>query len=83
MRYITRTIKTTLAITKCVDTETMDIVDKTFTLGNTPAEKVARVINKMLDGTTMKLVKIVDITTDTAKYKISEEVFIENAEVVE
>ena len=83
MRYITRTIKTTIVITKCVDSETMEIVDKTFSLGRLPEEKVARAINKLLENSTLKLVKIVETTTDEAKYKMSEETFIENAEVVD
>lgn len=78
-----RTIKSTIAICKCVDMETMDIVDKTFVLGNVPEKKIARTVNKVLKDTNLKLVKIVDTTSETVKYKMSDETFIANAERVE
>ena len=83
MRYITRTIKSSIVVTKCVDVETMEVTDQTFTITATPEEKIPRVINKMLDNSSLKLVKIIDVSTETNKYKMSEEDFIFNATVVD
>ena len=83
MRYITRNIKSVIAITKCANLETLEVEDCTFSLGKVAPEKIERTINKMLDGTNLKLVKVVGTTTEENKYKISEEDFIKYATIVE
>lgn len=83
MKYITRTIKTLIVITKCVDTETLEIVDKTFTIGNVPSKYAEREVNKQLKGTTLKLAKILNTTFEENKYKMTEQEFMTNAEIVD
>lgn len=83
MRMVTRTIKSVIAITKCYDFETNEVVDKTFNLGNVPANKIEKTIDKILDGSNLKFVKLIDITHEENLYKMTEQKFIENAEVVE
>ena len=52
-------------------------------MGNVSEAKLEKEINKHLKDTDYKLLKIVDTTTEEAKYKMSEADFIANAEVVE
>lgn len=83
MRFITRTITNVIAVTKCVDSESMELVDKTFVLGNVPDNKVEKEINKQIKGTTLKLVRIEAVTKEENLYKMTEADFIANAKVVE
>ena len=83
MRYITRTITSVIAICKVYNNTTDSIEDATFNIGNVPEAKVEKEINKMLKDTDLKLIKVVECTTEEAKYKMSEAQFIANAEVVE
>ena len=83
MRYITRTITSVIAICKVYNTATDEMENATFNIGNVPEQKIEKEINKLLKDTDLKLIKVVECTTEEAKYKMSEAVFIENAEVVE
>ena len=83
MRYITRNIKSVIAVTKCVNLETLEVEDVTLSLGKVAPEKVERAIEKQLNETNLKLVKVIGTTTEENKYKISEEDFIKLATKVE
>lgn len=83
MRYITRNIKSVIAITKCVNLDTLEVEDCTFSLGKVAEEKVERAINKMLKDSNLKLAKVVGTTIEENKYRISEEDFIKYATIVE
>lgn len=83
MRYITRTIKTVIAVCKVYNTTTDDIEEVTLSLGNIPDNKIESEASKQLKKTEYKFIKVVGATNDEAKYKMSEADFIANAEVVE
>ena len=83
MRYITRTIKTVIAVVKVYNTETDNIEEMTLSLGNVPENKVESEVNRQLKKTEYKFIKVIGTTNDEAKYKMSEADFIANAEVVE
>lgn len=84
MRMVTRTIKSIVVVTKCVNTDTMEVEDHTFTIANHgKATNPTKIINKSLANSPLKLVKVIETREETAKYKMPEDVFILNATVVE
>lgn len=85
MRMVTRTITSSVIVTKCIDTDTMEVIDKTFTFGKVGTDEkiLTRIINKSLKNSNLKLVKIVGVTEDTVRYRMTEEKFIESADVIE
>lgn len=82
MRYVTRTMKQTVVATKSVDNESMKIVDFHVVLGNVKPNAVEKETKKALEELGFTLVKIVGVTKEDVKYRMSEETFIKNAEEV-
>lgn len=84
MRMVTRTIKTSVIATKCVNTDTMEVVDMTFTLSKVGADEklIAKNLNKKLKGTDLKLVKILGVAEEVVKFGMTEEEFMSYAKVI-
>ena len=82
MKNITRTITTIEAIAKVYNRETASIEDVAVVIADTPDEKVAKKIEKILpDG--VKLVDVVDIKRVEKDYSMPVETFVANATEVE
>ena len=64
MRWITRTIKSVIVITKCVNADTMEVEDCTLRIGNVPPEKIEKTVNKVLENSPYKLVKVLETFTE-------------------
>ena len=84
MRMVTKKIKTTFIATKCIDTQSMEIVDRLFTIEKPMTDEVliARKLNKILANTPLKLVKIVDFEVHTYKYGMELTEFLDHATIM-
>lgn len=83
MRYVTRTIKQTVVATKSVDNKSMLVMDFHVVLGNVKPNVIERETKKALESVGFTLVKIVGVTQEDVKYRMTEADFIKNAVVVE
>ena len=70
MRYITRTIKSVIAVCKVYNTVTDEVEDCTLSLGNIPDTKIEAEATKQLKGTDLKFIKLVGATNEENKYKM-------------
>lgn len=81
---ITRTIQTTEATVLCLDIETKQSYEKTVTLSRTykDAKKLRKAVEDILTTDTEKVVHIISAEVKTLLYGMSEQKFIENAEIL-
>lgn len=81
---VTRTIVTTKAVLMCVDTETAEVFNKEVVLPRTYAseEKLLKKAKAVVENDTTKVVSVVSKDEVSTLYGMSEQVFIEHAEVL-
>lgn len=83
-RMVTRTITSTIATVMGVDVETSEVSNKTFVLSSTYKDKKAltKAVKNVGETDTYKIVDVVDVQVEEKLYGMSEQKFIENAEVL-
>lgn len=81
---ITRTIQTTEATVLCLNIETKESYEKVVTLSRTykDAKKLRKAVEEIITTETEKVVHIISTEVKTLLYGMSEQKFIENAEIL-
>lgn len=80
---VTRTITSTVATVLCLNVNTAEAFNKTVTVPREHSdEKLLKIIKKMVDNDEVKVVHIVDKEIVETLYGMSEEKFIEYADVL-
>lgn len=81
---ITRTIQTTEATVLCLNIETKESYEKVVTLSRTykDAKKLRKAVEDLITTDTEKVVHIISTVEKSLLYGMSEQKFIENAEIL-
>lgn len=81
---VTRTITTTVANVLCLDTELEAPVTKTVSVPRTykSTEKLEKAVKNAIETETLRVVQVKDFSTVNKLYGMSEQKFIENAEIL-
>lgn len=84
-RMVTRTIKQTKVIYLAMNTEDMEAFNDTVILPEVVKDekKLEKIVREKVNTDTIKLVDIVNVDTIENYYGMTEEKFLENAEVIE
>ena len=81
---VTRTVQTTLATALCLNTVTAEPFNQTVTLSGTFKEKKAllKAVKSVLETEEISVAKIVDVAVEEKLYGMTEQKFIENADIL-
>ena len=81
---VTRTIQTTEVVALCLNIETKESFEKVVSLSRTykDAKKLRKALEEAVNTDTVKVVHIISTETKTSLYAMSEQKFIENAEIL-
>ena len=81
---VTRTVQTTLATALCLNTVTAEPFNQTVTLSGTFKEKKAllKAVKNILENDEISVAKIVDVEIQEKLYGMTEQKFIENADIL-
>lgn len=81
---VTRTIQTTEVTALCLNIETKESFEKVVSLTRTykDAKKLRKVLEEVVNTDVVKVVHIISAETKTSLYAMSEQKFIENAEIL-
>ena len=78
---VTRTITVNKLNVMCVNTETAEVENRTVTLKELPNKEptLMSAISTAINDETIKPIQVIDRTTETHRYGITEQAFYENA----
>ena len=81
---VTRTVQTTIATALCLNTVTAEPFNETVTLSGTFKDKKAliKAVKTLIENDEISVAKIVDVTIEEKLYGMTEQKFIDNAEVL-
>lgn len=81
---VTRTIQTTVANCLCVNPDTREVTEITLTLSGTFKDNKAleKAVNKVTEDAPFRVVSITDSRVEETLYGMTEQKFIENADVL-
>lgn len=81
---VTRTIQTTVANCLCVNPETREVTENTFTLSGTfkDLKSLEKAVNKVTENAPYRVVSITGTKVEETLYGMTEQKFIENADVL-
>lgn len=81
---VTRTVKSTIALLLLADTEANALVQKNVIVPRTYSDEksLTKAVKKALDGEPLTFVKVISTTEQEALYGMTEQKFIEQAEVL-
>ena len=83
VRMVTRTVEQATVTVLCVNAKTREVCDKTFAISATiPTEKVCKHLSKTNPNSEWNYVAVTDYTVSEILYGMSEEKFIELADVL-
>lgn len=81
---VTRTLQTTVANCLCVNPETREVTEKTLKLSGTfkDLKSLEKAVNKATEDAPYRVVSITDTQVEETLYGMTEQKFIENADVL-
>ena len=81
---VTRTIQTTVANCLCVNPDTREVTEITLTLSGTfkDNKSLEKAVNKVTENAPFRVVSITDSRVEETLYGMTEQKFIENADVL-
>lgn len=80
---VTRTVQTTIATALCLNTTTAEPFNETVTLSGTFKDKksLMKAVKNLIENEEISVAKIVDVTIEEKLYGMTEQKFIDNAEI--
>lgn len=81
---VTRTIQTTVANCLCVNPDTREVTEITLTLSGTfkDNKSLEKAVNKVTENAPFRVVSITDSRVEETLYGMTEQKFIENADIL-